>query len=117
MTNSKERAAFAALLAKEFDLAPGFAAEIAAKLARVAVALDRLAVRECNVQRDERETAADDRKEENLEKRARKIVADYLPGAECNFNGDPRGYVFKLRVPSRAYNTFGGGEEGWGVPS
>lgn len=37
-------------------------------------------------------------------------------GVKCK--GDPRGYPFKIRVePDRPYNTWGGAEDGWGVPS
>jgi hypothetical protein len=32
-------------------------------------------------------------------------------------SGDPRGYVVKVRFPSGTYNTWGGREEGYGVPA
>ena len=31
--------------------------------------------------------------------------------------GDPRGYCTKLRLKSGRYNTWGGAEDGWGVPT
>lgn len=39
----------------------------------------------------------------------------------CNIkvlvNGDPRGFVVKLILPSGSYNSWGGPEHGWGVPT
>lgn len=35
--------------------------------------------------------------------------------AEARLNGDPRGYVVKLILPSGRYNTMGGRESGYGV--
>lgn len=36
-------------------------------------------------------------------------------GATVKFNGDPRGYVVKLTLPSGRYNTWGGKGEGYGI--
>lgn len=36
-------------------------------------------------------------------------------GATVKFNGDPRGYVVKLGLPSGRYNTWGGKGEGYGI--
>lgn len=33
-----------------------------------------------------------------------------------HFGGDPRGYTVKVKLPSGVHNTFGGSEEGYGVP-
>jgi hypothetical protein len=38
-------------------------------------------------------------------------------GFSADFSGDPRGYVVKLHLPSGAYNTWGGKESGYGVPT
>ena len=32
-------------------------------------------------------------------------------------NGDPRGYALAIRLPNGAYNTWGGVEHGWGIPT
>lgn len=32
------------------------------------------------------------------------------------FGGDPRGYTVKVRLKDGRYNTWGGAEDGWGVP-
>lgn len=53
--------------------------------------------------------------EERTEKRIREICAQFnLP---VHFGGDPRGYTVKLKLPSGAYNSWGGSEEWYGVPS
>jgi hypothetical protein len=38
-------------------------------------------------------------------------------GCEVKFTGDPRGYTVRLMLPSKRYNTWGGAEDGWGVPN
>ena len=58
--------------------------------------------------------AAREKKELAVEKRITDICAGFkLP---VIFGGDPRGYTVKVKFPSGRYNTFGGAEEGWGVP-
>lgn len=37
-------------------------------------------------------------------------------GCKVKFGGDPRGYTVKIFLPSGRYNTWGGAEDGWGVP-
>lgn len=57
-------------------------------------------------QREKREAAC--------EKRIKEICAEFnLP---VTLGGDPRGYTVKVKLPSGAYNTWGGSEEGYGVP-
>jgi hypothetical protein len=51
----------------------------------------------------------------NVDKRAVEIGREL--GLTILTNGDPRGYALKVLLPlTRRYNTFGGYEEGWGVP-
>ena len=58
--------------------------------------------------------AAREKKELAVEKRIMDICAGFkLP---VTFGGDPRGYTVKVKFPSGLYNTWGGAEEGWGVP-
>ncbi|MDO8705371.1 MAG: hypothetical protein Q7J84_10540 [Sulfuricaulis sp.] len=52
--------------------------------------------------------------QERAEKRIREICAGI--GAEVHLGGDPRGYTVKVKLPSGAYNTWGGSQEGYGVP-
>ena len=69
-----------------------------------------------NGNRTERETWEEQRewKELACEKRIREICAGFnLP---VHFGGDPRGFTVKLKLSRGAYNTWGGSEEGYGVP-
>ena len=49
-----------------------------------------------------------------LEKRMLAILKPY--GFDVTFGGDPRGFTVKLKLPSGASNTWGGSEDGYGVP-
>ena len=49
-----------------------------------------------------------------LEKRMLAILKPY--GFDATFGGDPRGFTVKLKLPSGASNTWGGSEDGYGVP-
>ena len=49
-----------------------------------------------------------------LEKRMLAILRPY--GFDVTFGGDPRGFTVKLKLPSGASNTWGGSEDGYGVP-
>jgi len=52
--------------------------------------------------------------EARIEARMVEILAPF--GIVPRFGGDPRGYTVKIHFPSGAYNTWGGREEGYGVP-
>ena len=45
-----------------------------------------------------------------------KDVAEKL-GTTILIGGDPRGYALKIILPSKDYNTWGGVDYGWGIPS
>lgn len=56
-----------------------------------------------------------EKQEAAVERRVRAICAAFnLP---VTFGGDPRGFTIKLHFASGAYNSWGGADEGWGVPS
>jgi len=58
--------------------------------------------------------AAREKKELAVEKRISDICASFkLP---VIFGGDPRGFTVKVKFPSGIYNTWGGREDGYGVP-
>lgn len=38
-------------------------------------------------------------------------------GFSVRFGGDPRGYTTKIAFPDGSFNTWGGRDEGWGVPT
>jgi hypothetical protein len=57
-----------------------------------------------------------DRGELKTESAIREICKDL--GLSVTFGGDPRGFTVKLHFPkTRAYNSWGGVEEGYGVPT
>jgi len=63
--------------------------------------------------------AAWDRRIEHQEERIQRLAEATCKelGMVPNFGGDPRGYVFKVHLCTGASNTWGGKEEGYGVPS
>jgi hypothetical protein len=50
----------------------------------------------------------------NIRHRIKKLAKERDFGVK--FKDDPRGYTVRLLLPSGAYNTWGGKEEGYGVP-
>lgn len=91
----------------------------ALELARLARRHHRLAERHCNGDcRSCGEEAgwpdvckADERLEARIEKRAAAL------GFKVQFGGDPRGYTVSLVLPDGSYNSWGGKESGYGVPT
>lgn len=53
--------------------------------------------------------------EELTKLRGEKLGSEYQ--FTPKFSGDPRGYTVKLLLPSGSFNTMGGLEEGFGVPT
>lgn len=82
----------------------------AAELIRLAATHQRLRVESCNRELTERE----EKRLENTRKKITDISAACNCEARCG--GDPRGYTVKLVMPHGAYNTWGGEEEGYGIP-
>jgi hypothetical protein len=83
----------------------------ASSLARYATQYTRLQELLCNEPR----TDAMTRTEERLERCIRALVHSLNPAWSVKLEGDPRGYVVKLILPSGRYNTLGGQEEGFGI--
>ena len=103
MTRKDREQAIADLTAEGWPLA-----DIRAVL-RDAATLTRLAEQACNAE----PTRQDIAREQSAERRVKDLAARY--GATVKFNGDPRGYVVKLGLPSGKYNTWGGRESGYGI--
>lgn len=62
-------------------------------------------------------SAADERKEDLIERRILDLYYELFPeGKGILFGGDPRGFTVKIIFPSGVYNTWGGSESGYGVP-
>ena len=130
---SKEREEFIARFAVEFT-APAHTLmeclDAARALLRLARTHGNLAVAECNgpqwgagrytlarevqaADQDRWETRLS-RQQERCEAKIRALCEQFtLP---VTLGGDPRGYTVKVKLPSGAYNTWGGLEEGYGVP-
>lgn len=56
-----------------------------------------------------------EKREGQIEKRITTLASEL--GIVANFGGDPRGFTVKLQLPDGAYNSWGGKEDGFGVPS
>lgn len=102
-------------IAKVFNNVPTFQpchiTSLAMDIFRLASTHGRLMTEKCNRQLTERE----ERKIENIRVRLAKVLGG--TGIKLNCGGDPRGYTIKLILPSGRYNTWGGADEGWGVPN
>ena len=115
MRNRDDFPLFCLVLARECpSLAPRQILDHATELRRMARALERLDVLACNT----RLTEHQEKRAQRWRERLQAYVSAHLFTADAVlFNGDPRGYAVKLLLPSGAYNTMGGREEGWGVPT
>lgn len=107
---------FVSQLAREVSMLSPYAVAMAAgDLMRLARRHQSLAVAMCNGYPDERGAELAERETERIRKRITEITTSL--GLSARFGGDPRGYTVKIAFPSGAYNTWGGREEGWGVPT
>jgi hypothetical protein len=122
----RERDQFTAALAQAYpSMTIERLREARDKLLTLARQHGRLAVEECNgpdgvhlmnsAQIAEWQVNLDLR-QTRCEERIKALIADRLPGTKLILGGDPRGYTVKLILPTGAYNTMGGKDDGWGVP-
>ncbi len=92
--------------------------EVAQKLMRLGRESKTLAERECNEPLPEGYV---EKKRGSIRDRVAIELAKLglLGKRGCGYSvgGDPRGYTLKLQLPTKRYNTWGGKEEGWGVPN
>lgn len=100
-----------------FTIAPDVTVNAARLLMRHGATYGRLAEIECSVELTQRQQTQLEKRQEQLERRIRQIVATLGEGFDVNFSGDPRGYTVKITLPTKRYNTWGGEESGWGVPT
>lgn len=112
MSYQKERAEFVATMALELATSSDSVTDLVHKICREATIINTHAVNACN-----RETTqAEDDRAEKAAARLAELCAPH--GIKVKTCGDPRGYVVKLLLPrTERYNTWGGKEEGWGVPT
>lgn len=107
MSYQRDREEFVAAVVEE-----GLPLKKARLVLRNAATVQRLAVKECN----EELTASDRRRDQLAQARIRALVEPH--GIKPRFGGDPRGYCVKLLLPkTKKWNTWGGAEEGYGVPT
>jgi hypothetical protein len=88
----------------------------AAELMRLARRHDKIQERLCN-EPDESGRIA--RSDERIEARIKELIAAVPLSAAIRgvvLSGDPRGYTVKVLLKNGRYNTWGGAEDGWGVP-
>ncbi len=55
------------------------------------------------------------RREERVEKQIKRLAEECNVKVDCG--GDPRGFTVKLFLPDGSYNSWGGKESGYGVPT
>ena len=109
---NKEQMEFVAMVAQEYStLNPYQVGCLAKRLMGFARKAERNAVNLCNVAdyKDQRD---------GIKKGLDNLLDEYQMKSCAGFKvgGDPRGYTLKMILPSGKYNTFGGKEDGWGVP-
>ena len=108
----RDMAEIVAVLAEAMPtVPPQMVAARALQFCKAARVIERNAVNQCN--------GVDSPRTEARALKAANAVATLA--SECGFTprlgGDPRGYTLKLILPTGRYNTWGGVEDGWGVPS
>lgn len=86
----------------------------AERIMRASATLTRLAEMQCSVEMSEREAKRVERQEATRAALVDRICAPY--GFKAIHGGEPRGYIVKILFPDGKYNTWGGAEEGYGVP-
>lgn len=128
--SKKDREEFVAVLVRECPTLDAIkVAQVAGRIMRHASTLGRLAEESCNGhpaqgsptmpadQLGRLQDRWDARIEKESDRMERLIQAAATElGLVAKFDGDPRGCTVKLILPSKRYNTWGGEDEGWGVP-
>lgn len=104
---AQDYAEFVQVLQVEFNLAFGTARDIADELCSLAKKARHYDIARCNYELTERQQ----KRSEAIDERAKEIAAELGCGLQF---GDPRGCAYRLLLPSKRSNSFGG--EGWIVP-
>jgi hypothetical protein len=89
----------------------GSAVEMARAILRDSSTLQRLAVEECNRELTPREVCQIGAARERIEEACKPW------GIKPHFHGDPRGACVKMLLPSGRWNSMGGAEDGYCVPT
>lgn len=116
MSKIKDSAALAVALIESAYAAgkevnpPHRVADQVAELFRIGAGVSRRAVQACNGPWNDDIAKRAERADRRAESRANEILAEY--GAVAFIGGDPRGYVFRAVLSTKASNCFGGH---WGI--
>ena len=89
--------------------------DLARLILRNASTMQRLAERRCSVEMSEAQAKREEAQDAACQARIAKACEPW--GIKPNFNGDPRGACVKLILPSGRYNSWGGAEDGFCVPT
>lgn len=109
---NKEQLEFVAMLGQEFPTAkPKVLGEMAHRLMALARKAQKNAEDYCNLPNHQDQS-------NEIREAVLKVIEEHgLKSCLApRVTGDPRGYCLKLHTPSGRYNTWGGKEEGYGVP-
>ncbi len=89
----------------------GMDKDTAIRIRRLAMKYERLQEKYCS---DPTWGEKDEQEGERIRAKIRRLVPSDIP---IRFTGDPRGYCVRIFFPSGEYNTWGGRESGYGVPT
>lgn len=112
MSATRDRLELVAVLTRELPGQPvGVVVELAQAVMRHGHRHGGLACALCNgvIEQDEYE-----RRQGKIRDKLTGLLG--VLGIGVKFGGDPRGFTVKLLLPSKRSNTWGGEEDGWGVP-
>lgn len=84
-------------------------------LLRLARQHQNIAEKQCN----ESLTQADEMRERSIQAKIERVARVLFEGniLKIEFGGDPRGFTVKLHFKSGVYNSWGGKESGYGIPT
>lgn len=113
MSKSQEKETFLQRFVEEFTPLIGMndAFKYGLELMRLAKKKERYNLLYCNVGLSSYQEKKDGEVDNQVKDIAEKLHTSILIG------GDPRGYALKILLPSGLYNTWGGVENGYGIPS
>lgn len=113
-TSKKDREEFVAVMTADLTKA-GFEPNECLAAARAFMKLGSTAGRYAELACDRELTDGEKRRDEANDARVHALATRY--GLQAIIGGDPRGFTVKILLPSARWNTMGGKESGWGVPT
>ena len=112
MSKAHDREVFMHKMVEEFTPVVGMkeAFKYGLELMRLAKKKERYNLLHCNVGLTPYQEKMDEKIDTQVQDIAKKLQTTIKIG------GDPRGYALKVLLPSGGYNTWGGPEDGYGIP-